>query len=158
MNFEKLLNNGKYQVFLFTCPPSLPLSFACHPWFVINKKGLLSRYEVIASPAKYGMQSTRHLYINALPPTRGLRILRSTLYSWYIWPVTLIGVYEGAEGSVAARMVECIENSPQNYPFSNRYAYTGPNSNTYVQWILNQFPNSGLKLPWNAFGKGYLKS
>ncbi len=52
-------------------------------------------------------------------------------------------------------MVECIENSPHNYPYCGHYSYIGPNSNTYVQWVLDAFPESGLKLPWNAFGKGF---
>jgi len=41
-------------------------------------------------------------------------------------------------------------------PFRNEYKiYPGPNSNTFIQWVLNHFPNSGLKLPRNAFGKNY---
>ncbi len=24
-----------------------------------------------------------------------------------------------------------------------------------VQWILDRFPESKLRLPWNSFGKGY---
>lgn len=33
------------------------------------------------------------------------------------------------------------------------YKLTGPNSNTYTQWVLNKFPEWDIKLPWNAFGK-----
>lgn len=153
--FEALLKPNAYQVFLFSCPPSMPLSFACHPWFVVNKKRAASRYEVIASPAMYNLKCHGHLCVDALPPWRGLRILRSWRHRGYIWPSKLLYVLEGDEHSLAARMAEFIENSPQSYPYRNRYAYTGPNSNTYAQWVLNHFPDSGLKLPWNSFGQNY---
>lgn len=52
-------------------------------------------------------------------------------------------------------MSEFIERSPDTYPHCNQYAFRGPNSNTYAQWVLNQFPESGFSLPWNAFGKGF---
>jgi hypothetical protein len=151
--FEKLLKPDRYQVFLLSCPPSMPLSFARHPWFVVNKKGVVSRWEVIASPQMYDIRTrSGHLCTNVLPSWRGLRILRSIRDWGYIWPATLHGV---VEGSLAELMAECIEHSPQNYPYCENYAYTGPNSNTYVQWVLTQFPGSGLTLPWNAFGKGF---
>lgn len=155
-DFEKLIKPDRHQVFLLSCPPSMPLSFARHPWFVINKKGVVSRWEVIASPGMYQLKSdSGHLCTDVLPPWRGLRILRSVREWGYIWPSVLHGVVEGEEGSLAERMAEFIENSPQNYPYCGHYSYIGPNSNTYVQWVLDAFPESGLKLPWNAFGKGF---
>lgn len=79
-----------------------------------------------------------------------------SMRSWgYIWPSTLHGVVEGGEGSLAERMADFVINSPQNYPYCELYAYTGPNSNTYVQWVVDAFPESGLRLPWSAFGKHY---
>ena len=73
----------------------------------------------------------------------------------YFWKGKLRRYIEGGEGSLAQRMAECIENSPKMYPYCNTYAPRGPNSNTYVQWVLNQFPQSGLTLPWNSFGKSF---
>lgn len=64
---------------------------------------------------------------------------------------------EGDEGSLAAKMAEFIERSPETYPFKNQYRFRGPNSNTYAQWILNHFPETGMALSWNAFGKKYKK-
>ena len=153
--FEKLLKPDRYQVFLFSCPPSMPLSFARHPWFVANKKGEIARYEVIADPKMYALKGeSKHVYINALAPWRGLTILRSRPAS-YILPSTLHGAIEGGEGSVAARMIDMLERSLREYPHRDRYAYMSPNSNTYAQWVINQFPESGFKLPWNSFGKGF---
>ncbi len=153
-SFETLLKPDRYQVFLFCTRPSLPLSFAAHPWFVINKKGVISRWEVIASPHLLKAHTLwGHICLNVLPPLGGLRVLRS-LHGVH-WPVRLLGIVEGAEGSVAARMAESIERSPQTYPYRERYAYQGPNSNTYVQWVSDQFPEAGFTLPWNAFGKKF---
>ena len=44
--FEKLIDKNKYQVFVFYCPAYFPFNFFKHPWFVINKKGEISRYEI----------------------------------------------------------------------------------------------------------------
>jgi hypothetical protein len=154
--FEKLINPDLYQVFLFSCPPSLPLSFARHPWFVVNKKGVISRWEVIASPEMYNIKTRwGHLCFNALPPWQGLRIFRSTAHLWPLWPTRLHGVVEGGEDSLAQTMAEFIERSPHEYPYIERYAYTGPNSNTYAQWVLDHFPQSKLVLSWNSFAKHY---
>ena len=151
-SFEKLLKNDRYQVFLFTCPAGVPLSFARHPWFVINKKGNVERWEVFRPPQNY-REKWGHLYRNALPFTQGIPIFHFTRK--YFWKGKLRGYIEGSEGSVAQQMIEVTQNSPHNYPYRDKYALISPNSNTYVQWVLNQFPNSGLKLPWNSFGKNY---
>src|SRR4051794_27562170 len=102
IHFERLLKPDRYQVFLLSCRPSMPLSFARHPWFVVNKKGIVSRFEVIASPDMYRLKNNYgHLCKDVLPPWRGLRMFRS-LRTWgHIWPTTLHGVIEDGEGSLA---------------------------------------------------------
>jgi hypothetical protein len=150
----ELLKPDTYQVFLMESPTSLPLSFAIHPWFVINKKGTLSRWGVGWRPQHYGAKAQwGHLAQDAIPPFQGLRIFY--LSNRYHWRSTVRGVVEGDGMSMAARMIECIENSSNIYPFKDRYSFLGPNSNTYAQWVLDQFPESRLKLPWNAIGRGY---
>jgi hypothetical protein len=58
----------------------------------------------------------------------------------------------------ALRLTEVIENSPQNYQYNYDYCYwPGPNSNTYVQWVLNR-ANISYLLSDQAMGKNYLKS
>jgi hypothetical protein len=164
MEFEKLLKSDKYQVFLFTCPAIMPFSFAVHPWFVVNNKGSLERFGVgrqggarweVLHTARNNERNWGHLHLNLLPPAQGTQIFSFT--QRYSWKGNVSGLIEGGEGSLAQQMAERIESSPQTYPYCNTYSLKGPNSNTYVQWVLNQFPNSGLKLPWNAFGKSYLK-
>lgn len=42
------------------------------------------------------------------------------------------------------------------YPNRCRYVrYPGPNSNSFIQWILNEYPEIDIKLPWNMIGKDF---
>ncbi|MBU4536505.1 DUF3750 domain-containing protein [Patescibacteria group bacterium] len=150
-NLEYLIKKDKYQVFLFICPIGLPLSFAVHPWFVINNKGVISRWEVTL-PRYNRKLSFGHLNKDLYPYFQGIEMFPYTKkYKWKY--IKLLGSIEGNEESVAQKMVNCIQNSEKKYPFSQNYSLLGLNSNTYVQWVLNQFPESNMSLPWNAFGK-----
>jgi hypothetical protein len=147
------LDPDKYQVFLFTCPATVPLMFARHPWFVVNRKGKVSRWEVFFIPAKTAT-SWGHLARDFYEPFQGISIVFSS--QKYLWKsIRLVGRVEGGEDSNAHRMTEFIESSPRSYPYCPRYSFFGPNSNTYAQWVLNSFPEAGLKLPGNSFGKGW---
>lgn len=150
---QDLIRPDRYQVFLMASPASIPLNFACHPWFVVNKKGAVARWGVGWRPEQYGNGEARwgHIATNILPPFTGLRVWYSS--SRWHWRGSLLKMIEGGEGSVAARMIACIEHSPEVYPYRDTYSFFGPNSNTYVEWILNQYPEAQMRLPWNAFGK-----
>lgn len=155
--FEKIVDKNKYQVFIFTCPGSIPFFFAKHPWFVVNKKGTTSRWEVIHKKSQ-NKTSWGHLHMNFLPPSKGIWVLPFwNVFEWY-WQGKLLGLIEGDENSTAQKMADFIENSPTTYQYCKKYIFTGPNSNTYAQWILGKFPELKIKLPWNAFGKNYKKS
>jgi hypothetical protein len=153
-DFQKLLKSEKYQVFLFTCPATMPFSIGTHPWFVVNRKGTISRWEIIWRPEKWNMR-WGHLYKDFYPrPEQGIEVF--PLSRKYFWGNgKLLGCLEGDEGSLAHKISDTIASTPSIYPYCDSYSVTGPNSNTYVQWVLNQFPDSGLKLPCNAFGKHY---
>jgi hypothetical protein len=137
------------QVFMLTCPASIPANFAAHQWFVINRFGALSRWEVLHRNIK---DSTRwgHLYLNRFPPFEGLEIFLPTRR--FLWSARLLGVIDG---DAAQRAAGFIERSPSEYPYCYTYSFTGPNSNTYSQWVLDHTPEFGVELPWNAFGKDY---
>jgi len=148
---ETLVDKEKYQVFLFVCPAALPVSFAMHPWFVVNKKGEISRWEVFWRSSQNEM-SWGHIHKNFYPPFVG--IAKITFSDKYLWKnPRLIGYVEGDAQSLAARMVAFIEASPHSYLHVNEYHLLGPNSNTYVQWVLNNFPEVKLSLPRNSIGK-----
>jgi hypothetical protein len=146
---ESLLKNDRYQVFLLACPASIPISFGSHPWFVVNKKGAVSRWEVFFE-ANRNKTSWGHLHLNMWPPFQGIEILFPS--KTFFWSSRLLGV---VEGELAEHMVQFIEASPQTYPYCYHYSLFGPNSNTYAQWVLDRFPECGLSLPWNSFGKSY---
>lgn len=158
--FLSLLKNDQFQVLLFTSPAVLPFSFATHPWLVVNRKGHISRFGIaikknVSTEHIFGVinnqESWGHIHKNKFPPFHGIWI--SPFSKKHFWKPKLVGSIEGGENSLAEKMATFIENSGDTYPFKERYSLFGPNSNTYVQWILNHFPESGMHLPWNAFGK-----
>ena len=73
----------------------------------------------------------------------------------YYKKIKLLGYLEGDKGSVAEKVVEFIASSEESYPYCDRYSFLGPNSNTYLQWVLNKFPEFNIKLCWRFVGKGY---
>jgi len=150
--FDSLIKKDKYQVFIFTSLCSLPLFFAGHPWFVVNEKGIISRWEVLHIK-NYSQENWGHLHKDFFPSWRGLEMLWG--FSDFHWGSKLLSVLEGEENSLVAMMVKFIEKSPENYPYCAKYSFLGANSDTYVQWILDNFPELKIKLPWNCFGKNY---
>jgi len=50
-----------------------------------------------------------------------------------------------------------IEKAAQNYPYADTYhVWPGPNSNTFVAWVLRAAPEVRADLPPTAIGKDYL--
>ena len=139
--------NAECEVFLFTSPASMPIGFAQHPWFVVNKKGTLSRWEVLHWQHITDIE-LGHVHVDFLPPFLGMRVFIH--HERFRWSAKLLGK---AEGEIARTLTACIEESKLTYPHSHHYKLSGPNSNTYAQWVLNQVPEFEVKLPWNSFGK-----
>lgn len=151
--FKKLLKKDKYQVFLFSCPVAFPVQIGFHYWFVINKKGKISRWEMLHKK-KASEPSWGHLYLNLMAPTKGLRIF--LFLKKFHWKSHLRGFVEGNNNSLAKKMADFIEKSPESYNYNYKFNLIfGPNSNTFIQYIINKFPESNLKLSWKAFGKNY---
>jgi hypothetical protein len=150
---ELVLNPSLYQIFLMNCHCGLPISFAKHHWLVVNRKGVVTRWDVLIEEDHCGEKSWGHLHLNAKKPFEPLGTLSITGES--LWKAKMEGMIEGGEGSLAEKMANFIENSPSNYPFCYKYSLLSPNSNSYIQWVLNHFPEFKAELPWNAFGKGH---
>jgi len=148
--FESLIKKDKYQVFVFCCPALFPFNFFRHPWFVLNKKGEISRWEIRHD---INLEKHNHLFINNQHPFQGI----NTTYfvKNYFWKAKLLGYLEGDENSTIKGVIDFIENSKENYPYCNRYFGLGPNSNTYLQWVLNNFPEFNVKLSWRFIGKNF---
>jgi hypothetical protein len=150
--FENLLKLDAYQVFLFVCPASIPISFGAHTWLVVNKKGAVSRWEMLFWK-NHCVPELGHMHINTHPPFVGIEIFEFS--EKYRWGARLLKMVEGDQNSAAKRMVEFIEHSRETYPYKDTYRLTGPNSNTYVQWVLDHFPEFDAQLPFNAIGKRF---
>jgi hypothetical protein len=144
---NKLIDKTKNQIFLLYCPCRLPISFAPHLWFVISEKGKLSRYETLGKKNKTG-----HIHINDSPPYKG----RYILYPIEIikWKSKLLKELKLNQKEIN-EIIKIIKTSPEKYPLNSKYKILGPNSNTYIQWILNQIPKNKTKLPKNAIGKNF---
>jgi cytidyltransferase-like protein len=149
-DFEKLLNPAKYQVFVFSCPACVPFNFARHLWFVVNQRGLVSRFEVLHTQVTE-KEHWGYLHKDALPLFSG--ILKFPIFSKETWDdVKIIDAIEGDEHSTAREISDVIVHSFEKYPLKDKYSLFFPNSNSYVAWVLSQFPEWNIKLPWNAIG------
>jgi hypothetical protein len=144
-------NANEYQVFVFKCPGTLPFSFASHPWFIINKKGQLARWELLFRKVK-DENRWGHLYRDFYKPDQGIEII--PFYRKYFWKAKLVEVINGGD---AKKVIKLIESSPKTYPQINTYRLYRSNSNVYAQWILKHYPDIKIELPKNAVGKRYAK-
>jgi len=150
--FKKLIKKDRSQIFVFSSRAMVPLSLARHTWIVSVDKGKISRWEILFLRGYKGKE-WGHLHLNALTPTRGMRIF---LYRKnFFWKSKLIGSLEGKKGSTAEKISDFLKDCPRKYPLTHKYFLPAPDSNTFTQWVLDKFPEWKIKLPWNAFGKGY---
>ncbi|WP_081803680.1 DUF3750 domain-containing protein [Halotalea alkalilenta] len=59
-------------------------------------------------------------------------------------------------GATAERAIEEIRRAVADYPAANHYrAWPGPNSNTFIAWVLRRTPELSVVLPATAIGKDY---
>ena len=140
------------QVFLYSSPCNIPVQFANHHWFVINRDGVLSRWEVLHR--KDGCNTSwGHLHKNFFKPFIGLEMF--LFLNKPNWRSKCLGSIEGDNSSSAGLIASFIEKSPETYPYCHKYSLTGPNSNTYAQWVLDKFPEFKIVLSHNSIGKDY---
>ncbi len=114
---------------------------AVHYWYVVIRGNQQDRWE-IWQKASLSRDSWGHLHQNLMSPNSGV----GNGMSW---------VETSWRGNLGDKLAQTIENSPLTYPYNHCYRYfPGPNSNTYVQWILNQ-ANCNYRLSIKAIGKYY---
>jgi hypothetical protein len=148
--FLKLIDKDKYQLFLFSSKCHIPFSFARHNWFVANQKGKLKRWELFYKKNRKSQLGYIWNYEKGFS-----RALRKFLWNKNShWKES--NLEEIIQGEKAKKIINFIENSINEYPFKENYLfYPGPNSNTYVQWIIDNSPELNIQLSWNSFGKNY---
>jgi len=97
---------------------------AVHYWFVIvHNTTKCDRWEVWQNRNRGG-ENWGHLHQNLMGAYNGVGNGESCReYTWH--------------GKTAEKLIRVIEESKDNYPYCYVYRYfPGPNSNTYVAWVL----------------------
>jgi hypothetical protein len=114
-------------------------NFAVHTWIATKEQGA-ARY-LIHDVTGWGSNTVRSR--PGEPDT-----------SWYGNPPKLIA---DIRGDRATTMIPQILTAVEAYPYPTRYkAWPGPNSNTFVAWVIRQVPDLNVPLPNTAIGKDYL--
>lgn len=144
-----LQNEDECIVRLYAAPiPSIEW-LAVHTWFVVKPKGshrferweLWQRANLVSNDpdfARYG-----HVYKNLQSPEGNCGV-----------PPTY--VLREVTGPAAETIASVVMRCSSAYPWRDRYSYyPGPNSNTYVAWILRQADWDAV-LPAAAIGKDWL--
>lgn len=66
-------------------------------------------------------------------------------------------ILDELHGEVALKVIEQVEVLIKDYPFKDTYTlWPGPNSNTFVSYIIRHVPELTVELPSHAIGKDYL--
>jgi hypothetical protein len=112
--------------------------FAHHHWFVVERGGTRDRWEVWQT-ANAGGIAFGHVHRNLWLPDRGV----GNGPSWVVSRWT---------GELAHELAARIAASPETYPWCECYRlFPGPNSNTYVQWLLGDRFRLGRRAPGRAW-------
>jgi hypothetical protein len=115
---------------------------AVHSWLVFKKPGAAAyeRYEV----AGWGVSAGRPAIRRNMRPVDGY---------WAGNRPTLVAELEGA---AAAAAIPAIEAAIAAYPAPALYVtWPGPNSNSFIAYVLRQTPGFEAELPSLAIGKDY---
>lgn len=113
--------------------------FAVHTWIATKEKGATD-YQV------HEVMGWRRNVVSSRPgvPDR----------HWYGAEPTLYADIRGAE---AEQLIPAIYDAVGSYPYPTEYtAWPGPNSNTFVAWVIREVPGLDVALPNHAIGKDYL--
>jgi hypothetical protein len=66
-------------------------------------------------------------------------------------------LYADIRGKEAEELIPDIYQAVASYPYPSDYeAWPGPNSNTFVAWVVREVPGLEVALPSHAIGKDYL--
>jgi hypothetical protein len=119
--------------------------FATHPWIAWKRKSEAeySVAQVTGWGVRHGTGGTSVNVQKGIPDRR-----------WFGNEPTLI--FE-ARGENADRMIDQITKLIEDYPYKDSYTlWPGPNSNTFVEYIIRYTPEITVELPPHSIGKDYL--
>ncbi len=151
--FLQKVDLDKYQIFICASPLSIPFNGFLHAYIVVNEKSKLTRWDVWHIKNRVDT-SVGYVHKNTYKPWTGLGMLYgdSIIEQKLRWPIFIINTITGEKESLAYKMCDFINTKAFAYPLKDKYNFLGPNSNTFVRWYLNYFPEAGIKLPIRAFG------
>ncbi len=138
---QALESRNESIVRVYREPITETLGFATHTFFITRRAGdsEWGRFEF-----EIGRSLEGHVFKNRGGAREMLRVDRQAEY--LITELT---------GEPADAVLDLLEATPASYPCWYTYrALPGPNSNTFVAWILQQ-AGTPTALPWNAFGAAY---
>ncbi len=116
--------------------------FGVHPWIAWKKKED-NEYTVTQVTAWNIRSEGKTVSIKKDLPDR----------KWYDREPTLLLELKGKEARTA---IEKVQKIIKDYPYSETYRiWPGPNSNTYISYILREVDELDLELPAHAIGKDY---
>jgi hypothetical protein len=134
-SLETLAASGQAVVRLYGRPIAGIEQLAIHSWFLVKRADSTSfdRWELHIAPREpYG-----HVWKNVIPPDE-------------FGPGTF--VIADRIGDDALPVIDFIETASPAYDCMNVYAVFGPNSNTYIQWVLTS-TGWNVALPPASIGK-----
>ena len=118
-------------------------NFAIHPWISIKEKDApnFSTYEVMGFSSQQGKPVIRKR--NTAPDLR-----------WYgNDPEIILDI----RGEAAEEMIPDIEKAIGSYPYPETYRlFPGPNSNTFISYIMRNTTGIYIELPPHAIGKDWI--
>jgi len=148
MEFYEFVKNSKSRLFIVSSPLPIPFNFATHLWLIlVDKNGKISRWD---GWSKSSQNQTSHglVHKNLMEAVIGMN-----RYFFKVeprWNSTLL--YElNCEISEEEFFEKLI-----NYPFIDRYrVFPGPNSNTFVAWVVKEILEKNINLSIRAVGRKY---
>lgn len=116
--------------------------FAVHSWIAIKQAGA-SAY------------TTFHVMGFRLDRT-GSAVVQETDIPDRLWYGAKPELIDDLRGEMAERAIPRIIAAAQAYPYARTYrAWPGPNSNTFISFIIRAVPELGVELPPHAIGKDW---
>ena len=116
---------------------------ARHPWISLRPAGTQAweRWEVMCCPNSSKMSTVRR---GGIRPTSD--------HGGGGGDVRFHAVIRGTEASA---IIDCVREAAPRYPHRNKYrAFPGPNSNTFVDWMIREC-GIGADLPSTSIGRDY---
>lgn len=119
--------------------------FAVHSWIATKEKDAKAyeTYHVIGFRARRGLDVV--VVEEGIPDAR-----------WFGHEPELL---RDLRGPAAERAIPKIREAARTYPYRREYrAWPGPNSNTFISYILRRTPEIGVELPPHAIGKDWIEN